>query len=249
MSFEKAIQALEGLEGGSELAEAIHSKINESVTAEKDKGKSYKKQYDTTDKTLRSLKKALEPLGFEGEADPNEWASEIGKIVKAAKESNKSGKGGDFDITNNVEFKKLQKELKQTAADLETERSTRLQIQQKADRGLIKETMLKSFTKDGQPTHYAVGSIIDNQILAGNVKVKDGKVVFKDPSDDDLTIDYDKGIKNLFEAPEIKEARRNIQIGGGGSEAGTFTGAGLKPGDSGYDEARLKELRKLSKGI
>ena len=248
MSFEKAIKALEGLDGGSELAEAIHNKINESITAEKEKGKSYKKQFDTTDKTLRSLKKAIEPLGFEGDTDPAEWADGIGKIVKAAKTSTKDNKG-DFDITTNADFKKLQKQLKQTTADLETERDARLKVQQKADRGLIKETMMKSFTKDGQPTHYAVGSIIDNQILAGNVKVADGKVVFKDPSDDDLTIEYEKGINSLLEQPEIKEAKRNIQIGGGGSAPSGTTAGGLKPGSPGYDEARIKELRKARRGI
>ena len=241
--FEDAVKALEGLEGGSDLVEAIHEHMNGEIAKEKRTGLDFKKQFDKTDIKLRSLKKGLSGLGFNSdEMDVDDFFSDMQTKLSAPPSKGKKDK--DFIISDMPEFKQLVKENKQLKSDFESSRESERKKQLKIDNAAISKKLMQSFTTDdGQQTHYGVPHKIENLILKGGVRVVDDNVVFVDSSDSDLTIDYDTGIKSFLTRSDIKADQKNIQKGGSG---GGSSGGGSS--DLSNDD-RLAHLRNLDKNF
>lgn len=236
-------KALEALENGSELFEAVTSTVSDlerKITAEKNKGISEVNKRNKEAENMRKFKKAWESLGFNpDESEIDEFASGISENMKQLTElTSGDGKGTkDLDITKIPAYQEMNKTVKKLTKQIETQ-SQELNSEREKAASLIKKTqastMKSALLKHLGDKVYGADILADNLITSGRVKVDEAdesKIVFVKGDD---TLDFDAGIKTVLE--ERKDILKNSQSGGAGTGAG-----GKPPSTDGDKEKKHKE--------
>lgn len=242
-SLEDVKKALEAVDGGAELYEAVTTGISaESKRAdtEKTRGIAEANKRNKENEGLRKFKKSMETLGFDHDSDELDTFVEdmTGKLKEA------SEKHDPKDVTKSPQYqeilkttKKLQKQLDTQAEELKSEKENASTMKVKTQRNQMKSVLMTTLNEKVYGADYLVESLISNDKV--KLDEDDEKVVIFVEGDN--TIEYEDGIAKLLEAR--KDIVKNPQSGGGGTGgSGDGTGAG-KP----TDQERTKKLRSMAK--
>ena len=193
--------SLSKLENGSELLEFFDSSVSDEKT----------KAIDITRKANReaqSIKKAFNRLGYDGVANVDEFVDVLLETIdgKATTQTTELS-----ELQNTV--KKMQRSFEQSQGELKTEREKSESLHKQNKIKTIESKLTPKLNEDLYGANYLVKSLIAEGALdideEGNITLKNGELV----------LSYDDAVKHLVNSNT--DARRNKQVSGAGSSAGT----------------------------
>ena len=201
LTSEEFKAAIASLENGQDLLEYHHS----AVEHEKQYGKTEYSRKDKEAQSLRKYKKLFKELGWDGESDPEEFATKTQEVLTGRQEQ------GNTDLANlNKQLTKLQKDFEKTQTELETERTQRAELQKVNRLKTIESTLTPKLSEEFYDANYLIKALIADQAVDLN---EEGQVVFKKGED---VLDMDSGLKWLSETHA--DARKNKQNPGSSSQ-------------------------------
>lgn len=182
---------------GANKADLYESIVN-AIEGEKQRGISEVNKRNAENAKLRKFKQSMEALGYDGEADLDEFTS---SLVDLRSQVNDKG-------NNSLTLKSLNSQIAKLTKDLETEKSLRLTAENKSKVEKINSQLLSTL----QNKVYGADLLVKSLVAENKVDLLDNQVVFKDG---DSVVNMDEGIKNLLETR--KDIVRNTQSPGSNS--------------------------------
>ena len=249
-------------DGGKDVYDNMVNAVNSlksKANTEKSAGIKFKTSHDELKTELDTVVDVLATYGYDSETDLEDFIKGLKtktKVKPKEKDDDSDDDDDDddgknvFDINKSPEFKKQQKLLEKMSTELEGEKTKNLKAQKEKENNLITRTLQGAFKNDkGEYSHYGAESRVENLVLTNKLIVDPeisnptaDNVLWNNPADKDLPIDFKEGFAKFIEAPEVKRDLKNNQEGGGGSGGSGKTGDGKET-----DAERIKHINANAK--
>ena len=197
MELAEFLKVLEGQENGTELVEFFNQSIQNEKTIFIEKNRQHNKENQTLRQGLKDLKSRLTKIGWDGQADLDEFFETLNETIAGKKEEGSAA---------SKELKTLQKQIEKFQNELKVEQEKRLELQKK----IIESTLLPKISEEFYGSEFIIKFLISDGLVDLD---ETGKVIFKNGED---ILDFDSGLKAFGEAHP--NSKKNKQKTGSGSQ-------------------------------